>query len=158
MTSHSGHLSASNNDEMNPSTETSTLAPSVPASVTDYDEKRQAESDRNSTSYSNEPEALPALEERKTRELDAVALEEELEKTQTVESVYEYPQSWKLAIITIALCMSVFCMALGKHYPFHSLYIVVYQTLRKCVVMKTARSLADIKRTYETAMLFQPDI
>jgi len=31
------------------------------------------------------------------------------------EDGFEYPKSWKLAAITIALCLSVFCMALVSH-------------------------------------------
>lgn len=30
------------------------------------------------------------------------------------EDNYEYPKKWKLALITIALCLSVFCMALDN--------------------------------------------
>jgi hypothetical protein len=33
---------------------------------------------------------------------------------------FEYPKSWKLAAITIALCLSVFCMALVSHICFHN--------------------------------------
>src|SRR3954469_8917101 len=34
------------------------------------------------------------------------------EKTSAEDDDYEYPKSWKLALITTALCLSVFCMAL----------------------------------------------
>ncbi|KAK6535878.1 hypothetical protein TWF281_000128 [Arthrobotrys megalospora] len=91
-------------DDMNPGTETSTLAaPSVNASVVDADEKI----DRGSTtSHSNQLKAVdeaPIDDDRN-----------ELEKTQTIESLHEYPTAWKLGIISIALCLSVFCMALDN--------------------------------------------
>ncbi|RVD80194.1 uncharacterized protein DFL_008099 [Arthrobotrys flagrans] len=91
-------------DDMNPGTETSTLAaPSANASVVDADEKI----DRGSTtSHSNKLKAVdeaPIDDDRN-----------ELEKTQTMESLHEYPTAWKLAVISIALCLSVFCMALDN--------------------------------------------
>ncbi|KAK6357680.1 hypothetical protein TWF718_001988 [Orbilia javanica] len=96
-------LAVPQQDDMNPGTETSTLAaPSVNASVVD-DEKI----DRGSTtSHSNKLKAVdetPIDEDRN-----------ELEKTQTMESLHEYPTAWKLAVISIALCLSVFCMALDN--------------------------------------------
>ncbi|KAF3911077.1 hypothetical protein AA313_de0205070 [Arthrobotrys entomopaga] len=90
-------------DEMTPGTETSTLAgQSANGSVLE-DEKGERGS---TTSHSNQLKAVdeaPIDDERN-----------ELEKTQTVESLHEYPTAWKLAVISIALCLSVFCMALDN--------------------------------------------
>jgi hypothetical protein len=36
--------------------------------------------------------------------------------TEDEEDDVVYPQKWKLALITIALCLSVFCMALGMFF------------------------------------------
>ncbi|EWC44372.1 hypothetical protein DRE_01198 [Drechslerella stenobrocha 248] len=91
-------------DDVIPGTETSTLAaPSASPSVIDADEKI---GDRGSTtSHSNQLQPV-----------DEVPVDEknELEKTQTMESMHEYPKAWKLAVISIALCLSVFCMALDN--------------------------------------------
>ncbi|KAK6508881.1 hypothetical protein TWF481_003648 [Arthrobotrys musiformis] len=97
-------LAVPTQDDMNPGTETSTLAaPSANASIVDADEKI----DRGSTtSHSNKLKAVdeaPIDDDRN-----------ELEKTQTMESLHEYPTAWKLAVISIALCLSVFCMALDN--------------------------------------------
>ncbi|KAK6532063.1 hypothetical protein TWF694_003226 [Orbilia ellipsospora] len=90
-------------EEMNPGTETSTLAgQSANGSVLE-DEKGERGS---TTSHSNQLKAV-----------DEAPIDDEhnqLEKTQTVESLHEYPTAWKLAIISIALCLSVFCMALDN--------------------------------------------
>lgn len=34
----------------------------------------------------------------------------------------EYPVAWKLGLITISLCLSVFCVALVRHDPFRPLF------------------------------------
>ncbi|KAF3916666.1 hypothetical protein ABW20_dc0105089 [Dactylellina cionopaga] len=95
-------LSVPAHDDMNPGTETSTLAaPSATASIVDADEK----GDRGSTtSHSNQ---LKPVDEN-------IDDKNELAKTQTIESMHEYPTAWKLGIISIALCLSVFCMALDN--------------------------------------------
>ena len=53
------------------------------------------------------PVAAQVTEEEKKEDA-----EEEKEDVASKEAEPEYPTSWKLAMITIALCLSVFCMAL----------------------------------------------
>ncbi|KAK6343852.1 hypothetical protein TWF696_007507 [Orbilia brochopaga] len=90
-------------DEMQPGTETSTLAgPSASPSVIDADEKS---GDRQSTASQG---GLKPVDEAPIDEKN------ELAKTETMESMHEYPTAWKLAVISIALCLSVFCMALDN--------------------------------------------
>lgn len=67
--------------------------------------------------------------------LDAV----ELEATPEIDrddAEREYPISWKLAVITVALCMAIFLVALVSLPPF--LYQSFYTTL--CIIMKSTES------------------
>ncbi|EPS36467.1 hypothetical protein H072_10030 [Dactylellina haptotyla CBS 200.50] len=90
-------------DEMNPGTETSTLAaPSAAGSIDDGEKGERG----STTSHSNQ---LKPVDESPIDEKN-----NELEKTQTIESMHEYPTAWKLTVISIALCLSVFCMALDN--------------------------------------------
>lgn len=97
-----GRLPVPENDEMNPSTETSTLAPSATASIVDAEEKRRGDASSQRSGDLKHADETPIEEENR------------LEKSNTVETIHEYPVAWKLGVITIALCLSVFCMALGK--------------------------------------------
>jgi hypothetical protein len=70
--------------------------------------------------------AVSQVEPRRSSQLDRDGLAKEVATT-TQEAKEEtggeeeeddtvYPEKWKLALITIALCLSIFCMALGSLY------------------------------------------
>ncbi|KAF1971467.1 MFS general substrate transporter [Bimuria novae-zelandiae CBS 107.79] len=65
-----------------------------------------------------EPSALDtATEPQPTTEIansKEHAVVEEAEQVPEGEAEHEYPKAWRLAVITIALCLSVFCMALDN--------------------------------------------
>jgi hypothetical protein len=67
---------------------------------------------------SAEPEANAALSKEineTTKETQETTAEQSSQKSASNEDDdddFEYPKAWKLAIITLALCLSVFCMAL----------------------------------------------
>jgi hypothetical protein len=49
------------------------------------------------------------------------------------EDDFEYPTKWKLAVITLALCLSVFCMALVSCSTFKLWYPQLLRQRRHCV-------------------------
>ena len=62
---------------------------------------------------SNLPSASASVHERTTDEKEHDVKEKRDSKaSNSDEEDFEYPTKWKLAIITLALCLSVFCMAL----------------------------------------------
>jgi hypothetical protein len=60
------------------------------------------------------PSAAPSVHEQPTGEKEPQVNEKRNSKASNSddEDDFEYPTKWKLTIITIALCLSVFCMAL----------------------------------------------
>jgi hypothetical protein len=60
------------------------------------------------------PSAAASVHERSADEKEAQVNEKRHSKASNgdEEDDFEYPTKWKLTIITIALCLSVFCMAL----------------------------------------------
>lgn len=60
------------------------------------------------------PSAAASVHEKATDEKEPEVNEKRNSKVSNSEEEddFEYPTKWKLAIITIALCLSVFCMAL----------------------------------------------
>jgi len=60
------------------------------------------------------PSAAASVHERTGDEKEPGVSEKRNSKTSNndEEDDFEYPTKWKLAIITLALCLSVFCMAL----------------------------------------------
>lgn len=60
------------------------------------------------------PSAAPSVQEQITDEKEPQVNEKRNSKASNNddEDDFEYPTKWKLTIITIALCLSVFCMAL----------------------------------------------
>jgi hypothetical protein len=58
---------------------------------------------------SNEPET--ALAEEPAPEAKETGVAAEVQEEKEGDEI-EYPAKWRLALITIALCLSVFCMAL----------------------------------------------
>ncbi|KAF1953927.1 MFS transporter [Byssothecium circinans] len=85
--------------------DTTTVAPTAAPSVTDA-EKQPIES----TMPSNAPSARGISPEPSTQEQ-----KQDVGNTSGEDmGDHEYPTSWKLAVITIALCLSVFCMALDN--------------------------------------------
>lgn len=60
------------------------------------------------------PSAAPSVHEKTTQEKEPEVNERRNSKGSNYdeEDDFVYPTKWKLAIITLALCLSVFCMAL----------------------------------------------
>lgn len=81
-----------------------TAAVSKEPSVMDY-EKTDAVAPETAT----DPRTAPGTAHSKD-----VATVDDAEQTPEaeVEAEHEYPKAWRLGVITIALCLSVFCMAL----------------------------------------------
>lgn len=66
------------------------------------DDEKKSQSDRSPSPVpSTQPQAILEEAKKQTAEHEG-------------EDETEYPSSWKLAIITLALCLSVFCMALDN--------------------------------------------
>jgi hypothetical protein len=63
------------------------------------------------------PSAEPAEATEKTEESTAVEEAKALDKPDDEEAEIEYPHGLKLAIITLALCLSVFLVALVSSFP-----------------------------------------
>jgi hypothetical protein len=77
-----------------------TAAPSIQATVTD-EKKGAAE-----TAGVAVDTARPITGEKPSRPTSTA------EPTEDDEDTFEYPKKWRLTAITVALCLSVFCMAL----------------------------------------------
>jgi hypothetical protein len=77
------------------------------------DKKDPAESNMPSTSNSlrGEPQGF-----ENPSKGDAVVTGHASEGSTSGEEEFEYPKAWSLAAITLALCLSVFCMALVRSY------------------------------------------
>ena len=64
------------------------------------------------------PSATPSVVEKSVEMETDVKEKEEIasqgDSTTTEEDEQDYPKAWKLAAITLALCLSVFCMALVR--------------------------------------------
>jgi hypothetical protein len=60
------------------------------------------------------PSTTPSVHEKTTEAKEPEVNEKRNSKSSNYdeEDDFEYPTKWKLAIITLALCLSVFCMAL----------------------------------------------
>ena len=58
---------------------------------------------------SSEPQTAPRTSHSKDP-----AIFEEVDHNADQDGEIEYPKAWRLAVITIALCLSVFCMALVR--------------------------------------------
>jgi len=86
----------------------SSLARSTDPSVIDKMDVAVSERKENSDA------AGVAADASSLRERIAESEEIVKEKTSAEDDDYEYPKSWKLALITTALCLSVFCMALDN--------------------------------------------
>jgi hypothetical protein len=93
---------------------TSTIAPSGVPSVME-----KADPTINSTTQNHDKETATDT----SKELGDSEIQEKshddvarIEDGSEEEDDAEYPKSWKLALITIALCLSVFCMALVRSY------------------------------------------
>jgi hypothetical protein len=107
---------SSSNDNMDGNT---TRAPSaVPSVLNDQKELETSASATPSQSVTDKEDV--AAEKANPGETDP---EKTAEVASTEEEQTEYPSSWKLGFITIALCLSVFCMALvsGLNSPWKRL-------------------------------------
>jgi hypothetical protein len=112
------------NDTLRPVSKTSadgsaasTLAPSAEPSVMDKSEVQPPQSHpANSYPVDEKHEMGDTLDEKSadgietTKKMDADDDDEDDD--------YDYPKSWKLGLISVALCLSVFCMALVRKLFF----------------------------------------
>ena len=86
-----------------------TATPTVDSSV--LDNKESVASIKPSAVGSVNDTESKAFDEKSTIERNPAASLSDLEDD---DDNFEYPTKWKLTIITIALCLSVFCMALVR--------------------------------------------
>jgi len=89
-----------------------TAAPSVQATVTD--EKKGAVETVAPAAGVVVDAAQPIVEEKTSRPNSAA------EPTSDDDDNFEYPTKWRLTAITVALCLSVFCMALVSCFLLQS--------------------------------------
>ena len=85
------------------------------------------------TENAAETSEIHSTQEKNETPVAAQVAEEEKEDAASGEEPEpEYPTSWKLAMITIALCLSVFCMALVSSLCFkcRSLQLTHVRTIR----------------------------
>jgi hypothetical protein len=102
-------------DELRPSSRTDsekTAAPSVQTTVAD--EKKGAV-DTVAPAAGVAVDAAQPITGEKTSRPNSTA-----EPTADDEDTFEYPTKWRLAAITVALCLSVFCMALVRCMSLYS--------------------------------------
>jgi hypothetical protein len=102
-------------DELRPSSMTDsekTAAPSVQATVAD-DKKGAVETVAPAAGVA--VDAAQPITGEKTSRPNSTA-----EPTADDEDTFEYPTKWRLAAITVALCLSVFCMALVSSTSLYS--------------------------------------
>jgi hypothetical protein len=95
------------NNHLRPSSMTDsekTAAPSIQATVTD-EKKGAAETVAPAAGVAVDA-ARPITGEKPSRPTSTA------EPTEDDEDTFEYPTKWRLTAITVALCLSVFCMAL----------------------------------------------
>jgi hypothetical protein len=88
-----------------PSSDANSISKSVDHSMAEHNE-----------SYIPDPEKDSSVDpELVEREIAVTKAENDVPNiTSEEEEEEEYPKSWRLGLITAALCLSVFCMALGK--------------------------------------------
>ena len=84
------------------------------------------------TENAAETSEIHSIQEKNNIPVAAQVEEKEKEDAAEEEAEPEYPTSWKLAMITIALCLSVFCMALVSSACFkcRSLQLTQVRTIR----------------------------
>jgi hypothetical protein len=84
------------------------------------------------TGNAAETSEIHSTQEKNETPVAAQVVEEEKEDAAAEEPEPEYPTSWKLAMITIALCLSVFCMALvsSARFKCRSLQLTHVRTIR----------------------------
>jgi hypothetical protein len=87
-----------------------TAAVSKAPSVMDYEKTDAAQAPHTAPGTAN------SKEETVVGEADAAAEEDEDEDEE------DYPKAWRLTVITVALCLSVFCMALVRASCLRSSY------------------------------------
>ena len=113
-----GHKSSSTSDPAMVKSETTTAVPSQNVSTADLPttEKEEKDTEPVVTEALSESSADPADPAEKMEELTAVEEAKALDKPE-VDPEIEYPHGLKLVIITIALCLSVFLVALVSTSP-----------------------------------------
>jgi hypothetical protein len=101
------HMSETNNQTLRP-VSMADSEKTAARSVGDLEKKEMG------VGESRLPSATPSVQEQLTDEKEPQVNEKRNSKASNSddEDDFEYPTKWKLTIITIALCLSVFCMAL----------------------------------------------
>lgn len=80
----------------------------------DADVSSASASERGITSHGVDP-PHGGVDEKPANRVEAVLQEAQRETTAgDGEDEIEYPKAWRLAVVTLALCLSVFCMALDN--------------------------------------------
>ena len=84
------------------------------------------------TENAAETSEIHSTQEKNETPVAAQVAEEKEDAASGEEPEPEYPTSWKLAMITIALCLSVFCMALvsSARSKCHSSQLTHFRTIR----------------------------
>ena len=79
----------------------------------DYEKTNAFSAQASAREPSAEPQTAPGTANSK----EQTVVGEADHGDEEVEDEDEYPKAWRLAVISIALCLSVFCMALVR-YPY----------------------------------------
>ena len=89
-----------------PSSDANSISKSVDHSMAEHNESYIPDREKDS---SVDPELVE-------KEIAVTKAENDVQNitSEEEEEEEEYPKSWRLGLITAALCLSVFCMALGK--------------------------------------------
>lgn len=87
-----------------------TAAVSKAPSMLDHEKADAFSAPASARELSAEPQTAPGTANSKEK----TVVEEADQGAQEVEDDEDYPKAWRLAAITIALCLSVFCMALVR--------------------------------------------
>lgn len=90
----------------------------TPSVVMDYDKAdTAAPSTANSARAPSAEHADPQTAQRNSHSKEDGHVDEVDAGIEVEDPEHEYPKAWRLAVITIALCLSVFCMALVRSTP-----------------------------------------
>lgn len=107
-------MSDHNNNRLRPTSmadSEKTAAQSVPPSVVDTKDPLESTRPSRSPSVHKKSAELQGAQGTNNYGDDKLATSD---ASTPLEDDYEYPSGWKLAAITTALCLSVFCMALVR--------------------------------------------
>lgn len=103
----------------------------------DYEKTDAFSAQASAREPSAEPQTAPGTANSKEQ---AAVVNDEDHADEEVENEDDYPKAWRLGAITIALCLSVFCMALVRLF-----ILVVISTLAKTLNRTTPLSLQPFR-------------